>query len=290
MKQLVIDESVSDSMLQRFEGFARKRGIRISEQIDVAKLYSGMPDDQILYHLLNQNTIFLTTDRPFHNKVLSKGLRSVYIDGKRITDRKLPGISIKHDVPLRKDELTIKEDYHPPEPEIRPLLLPSSPKTLKKLRTKRRRIRSHFGGYDHLDQIAITVSWDLHKDLTLIGIRIRISSNVGIKAFDASESYIADTIAPEHRGLASICYALILSIQLILHSVETVIYFDAPKIGHPVEDAPTDSESPYRILFETLSQYFPDLQFIPSMKGKFIERMRLKLKDLARRNSNEIIR
>lgn len=290
MKQLVIDESVSDSMLERFESFIRKKGIRISEQIDIAKQYSGMPDDQILHHLLNKNTIFLTTDRPFHNTVLSKGLRSVYIDAKRITDKKLPGISIKRDIPLRKDELTIKENYWQEAPEIRTLLLPASPKALKKLRTKRRRIRNHFGGYNHLDQIAITVSWDVYGSLALFGIRIRASSNVGIKAFDASESYIADNIAPEYRGLAAICYAFILSIQLMLHSVKTVLYFDAPKIEYPGEETPTSSQNQYRMLFEKLAQHFPDLEFVPSTKGKFIERMRKKLKDLVRENSNEIVK
>ncbi len=72
--------------------------------------------------------------------------------------------------------------------------------------------------------------------MTLIGMKFRVSSNVGAKGFDASENYFADTIDPQHRSLAAICYALIASLRLMLHSAKTVVYFDAPQITHPLEE------------------------------------------------------
>ena len=276
-------------MLKRFKAFADKRNIRFSEQFYIKKEHPGMPDNQVLHFLLNKNTIFLTTDRPFHNKVLAKRIQSFYIDESKIIGKKLKGIRIKHPDKLHKNELTIKDDYHQPIPEIRFPLLPTSPKSLKKLRTKRRRIKSHFGGFEHLDQVAITVSWIKHGKSTLFGIRIRVSSNVGIKAFDASENYIADAIEPEHRGIVAICYGLIYSIQLMLHSVKTQFYYDSPRIENPPEKTSTCSENRYATLLEKLMQNFDKLEFIEVTKGWFIERLRRKLVDLTRKPTNEIV-
>ena len=77
VKRVVVDESVSSSQLARFKAFAREKGVGISKYLLVREHCPGMPDGQILYHLLDETTIFVTTDRPFHNKVLSKGLASV---------------------------------------------------------------------------------------------------------------------------------------------------------------------------------------------------------------------
>ena len=79
IKKIVIDESVSDSKWKRFEAFAKENGIRTSECYFIKQQHPGMPDGQILHHRLDKTTIFVTTDRPLHNKVLSKGLCSYYI-------------------------------------------------------------------------------------------------------------------------------------------------------------------------------------------------------------------
>ena len=290
VERIVIDESVSISKMKRFEAFARKKGFWTSGQLYIRQEHPGMPDGQILHHLLNNTTIFVTTDRPFHNKVLSKGLRSYYIEEKKITGKPLPGIRIGPDVVLTKTDHVIKNSYHQPKTEIRHLLLPSSPSKLKKLHTKRRRIRSHFGGQDHLDQIAVTVSWKLTGSNTLIGIRIRASSNVGIKAFDASESYIAEETSPKHRSIAAVCHALILLIQLMLHPVKTLIYYDAANMDNPDEYAVDDSKDSFVVFFRVLAECFNDLEFVAAPKGPYVERLRKKLTDLAGNiKTNEIV-
>jgi len=210
--RIVVDEAVSAAQWIRFEAYAKKKGIDTSDRIFIKEAHPSMPDSQILQHYLNETTILLTTDRPFHNKVLVRGLRSYYITQNKITGKPLPGIRPKPDVAPTKSDLILKESYRQPSVEIRPLLLPASPGKLKKLRVKRRRIRNHFGGQDHLDQVAITVSWRALGDQTLIGIRVRISSNVGLKALDASESYLVERVEPDQRGLAAVCHALFLLI------------------------------------------------------------------------------
>lgn len=289
VRRAVVDESVSTSKLTRFEAFAKKKGIGISDYLLIRQQHPGMPDGQILHHLLDETTIFVTTDRPFHNKVLSKGLLSYYIGEESISGTFLRGIHIKPDACISKNDRSIKESYLQPKTEIRSLLLPDSPRRLKKLMTKRRRIRNHFGGQDHLDQIAVTVSWKAMGSRTLIGVRIRVSSNVGIKAINASESYVAEVLEPKHRGRASVCYALVLVIQLVLHSVKTIVYYDVAKIDNPVERAADVLGEGYQAFFDALCECFEHLEFVPVSKGKYIEMLRRKLDRLTSGKTNEVM-
>ncbi len=286
--KLVVDEAVSNEMFVRFQTYLTNKGYRNLDTLFIAKKHPGMPDGQILHHLLDSKTIFLTTDRPLHNKVLSQSLESYYVNKNTFISRKLKGITNKNYI-FHKNDLNVKENYHLPKTDIRSLLLPSSEKSLKKLRTKRRRIRSHFGGQGHLDQVAITVSWESNKSSTLVGIKFRISSNVGIKALDASESYIRDKIVPGNRNIVVLNYALILSIQLMLHFVRTHVYYDSPKIDDPLLYLTNEHKTPYSMLFAELTNNFPNLEFIPSTKGLFLERLRTKLGNLSKYNSNEIV-
>jgi hypothetical protein len=286
--KIVVDEAVSNEMVVRFQTYLTNKGYKNLDTLFITKKHQGMPDGQILHHLLNSKTIFVTTDRPLHNKVLSQSLKSYYVNKNTFISRKLKGITNKNYI-LHKNDLNVKENYHLPKTDIRSLLLPSSEKSLKKLRTKRRRIRSHFDGQEHLNQVAITVSCESNKLSTLFGIKFRISSNVGIKALDASESYIRDKIVPENRTIVALSYALILSIQLMLHFVKTRVYYDSPKIDDPLLYLKNEHQTPYSMLFAELTNNFPNLEFIPSTKGLFVERLRAKLGDLSKYNSNEIV-
>jgi len=286
---IVVDEAVSEETCRRFQSFLQKKGYRHLKTLFVSKTHQGMPDNLILHHLLNSHTIFLTTDRPLHNTVLSKGLTSYYVKKGDFTNRRIKGIRIKGNDRLHKHDLTIKDTYHLSQPDIRSYILPASEKRLKKLRTKRRRIRSHFGGHDHLDLIAITVSWKSWASSTLIGVKFKISSNIGIKALDAIESYICEQILPEQRTMVAMNYALILSIQLMVHRVKTHVYYDSPKIDPTTWQFRDEQNNPYVTLFEELYKHFPQIEFIPSTKGWFIERLRAKLEQISRDNSNEIM-
>ncbi len=292
--RIVVDEAVSTAQSARFEIFAKKKGIDTSNRVFIKDVHPGMPDSQILQHYLDETTILLTTDRPFHNTVLAKGWRSYYIDQHTITKKPLPGIRPKPDVTPTKSDLILKESYRQPSVEIRPLLLPASPRKLKKLQVKRRRIRNHFGGQDHLDQVAVTVSWRTRGSQTLIGVRVRISSNVGLKALDAGESYLVEKIDPDRRGLVAVCHALVLLIQLMLQPVKTLVYYDTRKIDSPLAQASSEVSDEtgdrYRAFFDTLFECFEDVEFVPAPKGKYVEKLRRKLDQLARDNrTNEIV-
>ena len=69
---IVIDEGVSEAACRQFRVFLQKRGYAHRDVCMIGNEHSGIPDGQIIRHLLSQETIFLTTDRPLHNTVLSR--------------------------------------------------------------------------------------------------------------------------------------------------------------------------------------------------------------------------
>ncbi len=289
IKQIVVDEGVSEKTYISFVALLNKKGFGELDTLFVAKQHSGMPDGQIIHHLLSNETIFLTADRPLHNTILHQNLISYYTSEGNFTDKKLKGISTNVHV-LHKTDLELKDNYKLPETAIRPYLLPSSKKHLKKLMTKRRRIRNHFGGQNHLEQVMITVSWQsFGPSSTIFGIKIRISSNIGIKALDASESYICDDVSITNRNVVALSYALIASVQLMLHNVKTILYYDSPKISSPLLSKEHNDVNPYNELFNQLVENFSDIEFVAASKGNLIERLRDKLKHLAKHKSNEVV-
>ncbi len=289
MKKIVVDEAISEESHRYFLSILRKKGYDHLDTLLIKKQHSGMPDSHIVHHLLDKKTFFLTTDRPLHNTILSQGLKSYCYSYGNFTSKKIKGIKNKELTPLNKEALVLKDNYHLPKTDIRPYLLPPAEKSLKKLRTKRRRIRNHFGGHDNLNLVAITISWKPFNSSTLIGVKFRISTNIGKEALDASENYFCEKIVPEHRDIVAINYAFILSIQLMLHRVETHVYFDSPKMTNPALYLSDENQSSHAKLLAKLYKNFSDIEFIPSTKGRFIERLRAKLEDLSVGNSNEII-
>lgn len=93
---IVVDEAVPNEIVDHFQKNSIKKEYKHFELLFIAKAHPGMPDGQILHHLLNSKTIFLTTDRPLHNKVLSQGLKSYYVNKNTFISRKLKGIKNKN--------------------------------------------------------------------------------------------------------------------------------------------------------------------------------------------------
>lgn len=136
-----------------------------------------------------------------------------------------------------------------------------------------------------------TVSWQRFGAQILIGVRIQVSSNVGLKALDASESYRAETLPSACRSIGSLSYALVLVIQLMLNSIKTVVFYDSDKIDRANIPTLASDELPYQIFFEQLSGSFERLEFVPVSKGRHMETLRKKLAQLVSSSkTNEIQR
>lgn len=288
-RKIIIDESISDKQLENIANLLKRKGIKYSDFYLIGKENKGIPDYQIIHFLLNKTTIFFTVDRPLHNTVLSKGYKSYYFNGDNFSPKTLKGIkTIKLPAQIKKD-LQLKDYYHLPKTEIRHLLLPESEKSLKKLKTKRRRIKSYFGGVENMEQVAITVSYKSSKSSILIGVRFKISSNSGVKALDASESYISEKIESNNREIVALNYSLMLAIQLMLNHIKTIIFFDSQRFEDPRKYLDNEDQDQYQFMFKKLVENFKQIEFTPSAKGFFIERLHRKLEDLSISNSNEIV-
>ncbi len=261
--RLVVDESVSESQLQRVLAFLGP----IPDQVPVP---SGASDQHIFHELLGEDTVLATRDRPFHNGVLARGLKSVFVSANHLTNRPLRGIR-----PLTFGDYRPSQG-HPPAVDLRYYLLPESEKQIKKLRTQRRRIRNHFGGLEALEHNALTVCWTETKKGTLIGLRLRVASRVGKKALDASERYLLEP--PGEPPLKAYCHDLVMPVHLLLNNIKTVVYVDGPG---------RDDVEPTTFLAR-LEACYPALEYVRSTKGKFVEKLRRKLVDLKRGKSNEV--
>ncbi len=277
---VVIDESVASEDRAQAMQWLSQRGVNDPAVVDIKTSYSGLADERILASLLGPTTVLVTNDRPFHNTVLARGYHSLYIESKSVKEGRLPGIRPKPPAQQKAEKLENGASFHPPTVDLQEYLTPISEREVKTLRTRRRRIRNHFGGMQNLTELAVTVSWLQSTEGFLLGIRLRVSANNGMKALDASESYVLEKCAAKDARSAALCYALVVPIQLMLSSLKTTVFFDATG---PAEVAPS-----YTVSFQRLRECFPKLAFQPTTKGALIERLRRKLQDLRSGESNEI--
>jgi len=287
-RKVVVDESISESELERFRAYARREGLSLTDWLLVKERHRGMPDSEILHHLLDTCTVLLTRDRPFHNTVLSKGLQSYFIDEHNITSMPLSHIRVRSDLPFMKKDRPLRDNYAPASPPLRALLLPESAKTLKRLTTARRRIRNHFGGLENLDTVAVIVSWRPLGVECLLGVRIQVSSTVGLSAILASESYVCESLESGDRGPAALCHALVLIVQLLLHSPKVVVYHDRDRIPQPPSVPDALRSGGFASMFGKLQGCFEHLTLAPVAGGRHLEALRLKLDQLAKGRTNEI--
>ena len=289
-RQIIIDEAFPDNRVDMVSKLLKNKGINYSSFYFISQKHPGMPDYQVIHFLLNESTVFITTDRPLHNTVLKKGFKSFFFNGDNFSSKTIKGVTPIKLPPQIKKGLQPKTLYEEPKTEIRHLVLPSSEKNLKKLRTKRRRIRNYFGGTENMEMVAITISFNSFKSSALIGVRIKISSNTGVKALDASENYFREKFDPEYSEIIALCYAMILPIQLMLNHVKTILYFDTRTFEEPSKYQSDETEGQYHYMYSKLIDSFSQIEFTPSAKGLFIERLRRKLNDLSMSNSNEIVK
>ncbi len=281
VNRVVIDESVASAECARAMQWLSRRSVNDPTVVDIKTCYSGLADERILASLLGPTTVLVTNDRVLHNTVLARGYRSLHIESKVVNEGRLPGVRPKQTpTPRKAEELEEGTCFHPPSVALREHLTPISEREAKTLRTRRRRIRNHFGGFQNLTELAITVSWLQLSDGILLGIRLRITANNGMKALDASESYVLEKCAAKDASSAALCYALVVPIQLMLSSLKTTVFFDAT--------GPAEVNPSFGAAFEQLRECFPKLAFQPTTKGILIERLRRKLQDLRSGGSNEV--
>jgi hypothetical protein len=277
--RVALDESVSQEERLLAWGWLRQRGLLNPATVDIKTEYSGLADERILASLMGPDCLLVTRDRPFHNVALKWGFRSLWVCGKDISPYPLAGIQPLQLTRNTSEDLEAGMVFHPPAVALRPHLMPTDEKELKTLTQRRRRIRNHFGGFHNLAELAVTVSSLPTSRGVLLGIRLRVVANNGMKALDASETYLMERCDRQFGPSAALCQSLVIPIQLLLCSLKTTIFHDSPK---------ATVETPYLQGFERLRDCYPALSFQLCTKGFQMERLRRKLVDLSRGESNEV--
>ncbi|HMA70267.1 MAG TPA: hypothetical protein VKP67_02065 [Xanthobacteraceae bacterium] len=161
IERIVVDECVGSNspLLGQLRGRLGDRPIKL---VFVAIEHPGIPDIEILDKLLDTRSALLTTDRVLHNLAIGRGFRSfVHTPKAGLTDRRLAHVSAPDKrLPLATGAL--RGSYrHQPAPEARALMECLhgflSAHQLKQFRTKRRRIRAHFGSIDNILATALSI-------------------------------------------------------------------------------------------------------------------------------------
>jgi len=299
IERIVVDECVGlDSPLvdQLRQRLGQSLGERKAEILLLGAAHPGIPDIDILDKLLDVNSVLLPVDRVLHNRALTRGFRSfVHTPESGLTDRRLAHVSVpeKH-APVANGGL--RDNYHhvssPDAQSIRRCTYEFlSEKQIKQFRTKRRRIRAHFGSPDNILASALTIGQRRTAQGLIGGYVLKVDARDGVKAlFPASESYFFDPSGKEL--LQAACWALLHLFELLLQDYPVSLYItDGAALARCralIEEpaaATTDIERTAARLLAAVARPTP----IECTKGRFFDRLNDRLDQLTRFTSNELV-
>jgi hypothetical protein len=295
IERVVVDECVGqDSPLV---GQLRRRlGKRPVTFVFLATEYPEIPDIEILDKLLDARSALLTQDRVLHNLAIGRGFRSfVHTPESGLTDRRLAHVSAPDkQLPVRSGAL--RDSYkHPLNPEAQAIskcLYPFlSAHQLKQFRTKRRRIRVHFGSPDNIAAAALTIGQRRTAQGMVGGYMLKVDARHGVKSlFPASESYFLDRAGNE--PLQATCWALVHLFQLQLQSYPLALYhIDGTALARCtalIADRGAATTAVERMAARLLSA-LPRADAAACTKGRFFDRASDKLNQLTKFATNELV-
>ena len=296
IERIVIDECLGpDSPL--LTQLAGRLGGCLVEHVFLTARHPGIPDIEILDKLLDGRTALLTRDRMLHNLAIGRGFRSfVQTPDGGLTHLKLPGIACADKrPPISSDGL---RNNYLPEPDAGARAITGclagflTEHQLKQFRTKRRRIRAHFGSLDNIVGTSLTVGQIRTPRGTVGGCQLKVDARHGVKGLSpASESYFLDR-SPSDEPLQSVLWALAQLFMLQLQSRPLTLFLcDAAVVGDctALAATPAAGQSPVALAGSRLLGTVCWAQVQACVKGRFFDRMQAKLDQLARGESNELV-
>ena len=295
IERVVVDECVGhESPL--VEQLRQRLGKRPVTFVFLATEHPEIPDIEILDKLLDGRSALLTQDRVLHNLAIGRGFRSfVHTPESGLTDRGLVHVSApdKH-LPVRSG--TLRDSYkHQLNPEAQAIMECLyrflSAHQLKQFRTKRRRIRGHFGSPDNIVAAALTIGQRSTAQGIVGGYMLKVDARHGVKSlFPASESYFLDRAGNE--PLQATCWALVHLFQLQLQSYPLTLYhIDGAALARCtalIDDRGAATNSVERMAARLLS-VVPRPNAAECTKGRFFDRASDKLNQLTRFATNELV-
>jgi hypothetical protein len=296
IERIVIDECLGPDSPLLAQLTGRFGGDPV-ELVFLAAQHPGIPDVEILDKLLDGRTVLLTGDRALHNLTIDRGFRSfVQSPDGGLTNRKLPEVATwdKH-LPAARGGL--RGNYmHERGPDAQVIIGCFaeflSEHQLKQFRTKRRRIRAHFGSLDNIAATVLTIGQRPTPRGIVGGYLLKVDARHGAKCLSpASEGYFLD---PSGSGepLQSLIWALAHVLMLQLESRPLTLFLCDSGVAEIsaalIAGGATARNSVERMavrLLATAKQ--PQAQ--ACVKGRFFDRMQAKLDRLMAHGSNELI-
>jgi len=295
IERIVVDECLGTAS-PLLAQLIQQIGNQPIEIVYLAVRHPGVPDIEILNKVLDGRTALLTRDRVLHNEAIGRGLRS-FIPGPTgsLSDRRVPGVPRKTRLqPVPSGGLRC----YLPKPDTEAQAIAScvagflSEQQLKKFRTKRRRIRAHFGSIDNIAATAITIGQMRTGSGVVGGFQLKVDARHGVSCLSpASESYFLDC-SPHQEPLNCVVWALAQLFVLQLQSLPVTLFVcDAAVVrqcvdlvsGRPVGNSPTAQAT------DRLLRAICEARVQACVKGRFFDRMTVKLHQLALGESNELV-
>ena len=296
IERIVIDECLGPDtpLLAQLTG---RLGGHPVELVFLAARHPGIPDVVILDKLLDGRTALLTRDRALHNLTIDRGLRSfVQSPDGGLTSHKLAEVTARDkNLPAARGGLRSSYVHETsPDAEFIAGCLAGflSKHQLKQCRTKRRRIRAHFGSLDNIVATALTIGQRRTPRGIVGGYLLKVDARYGAKSLSpASEGYFLDPSGCA-EPLHSLIWALIHVLMLQLEQRPLTLFLcdcDAAMISAAlIAGRDTGRSSVERFAFRLLATV-KQPQAKVCVKGRFFDRMQAKLNQLTAHDSNELV-
>ena len=295
IERVVVDESVGPGSELMAE-FRSRLGERQVVFVFLASEYPGIPDIEILDKLLDGRSVLLTQDRVLHNLAIGRGFRSMIKTSESgLTDRRLAHVAAldKHLPVVRR---TLRDSYaHQADPESQAITRCVSrflsAHQLKQFRTKRRRIRAHFGSSDNILAVALTIGQRRTTQGIIGGYMLKVDARHGVKSlFPASESYFLDRACNE--PLHATCWALAHLFQLQLQNYPLTLYHlesaALARCAILIANRGVAVTVVERMVARLLAAVFRP-NAAKCTKGRFFDRVSDKLRQLGKFGTNELV-
>jgi hypothetical protein len=165
-----------------------------------------------------------------------------------------------------------------------------SERQLKQFRTKRRRIRAHFGSSDNIAATALTIAQQRTTHGIIGGYMLKVDARHGVKSlFPASESYFLDRDCNE--PLHATCWALAHLFQLQLQNYPlTLFHLESAALARSavlIANRGAAVGVVERMAARLLAAVFQP-NAASCTKGRFFDRVSEKMSQLGKSASNEL--
>jgi len=295
IERVVVDECVSQES-PLVEQLRQRLGERPIQFVFLTTEHPGIPDIEILDKLLDVRSALLTQDRVLHNLAIGRGFQSfVHTPESGLTDRRLAHAPAPDKrLPVAGGALRDSYRYQsaPEAQAITECLYGfQSAHQFEQFRTKRRRIRAHFGSPDNILAAALTIGQRRTAQGMVGGYMLKVDAPHGIKSlFPASESYFLDRAGDE--PLQATCWALVHLFQLQLQSYPLTLYhIDGAALARCtalIADRGAATSAVERMAARLLAAVSRP-NAAQCTKGRFFDRVSDKLGQLATFATNELV-